>query len=181
MFVAFQTRLPARVAGLPWLLCALWIAAAAVLPAWSATRTPTGGGDVATVGPKTPVPPARTLWRRIFTCVSAEVVEFSDRPCGPRAAEREMRLLNPGRGEPGAASSTAPTRTAAAPRESPGRDDRESKASDAAAERASTCERLSAAVDALDDRMRAGYSAREAARLWARWREAKARLHEADC
>ncbi len=30
-------------------------------------------------------------------------------------------------------------------------------------------------------RMRTGYSAREAGRLWDRWREAKARLHDADC
>jgi hypothetical protein len=29
--------------------------------------------------------------------------------------------------------------------------------------------------------MRAGYSAREAATLWSRWREAKQRLREADC
>jgi hypothetical protein len=29
--------------------------------------------------------------------------------------------------------------------------------------------------------MRTGYSAREAGRLWQRWRDAKARLHEANC
>jgi hypothetical protein len=36
-------------------------------------------------------------------------------------------------------------------------------------------------VAELDQVMRAGYSARESARLWERWREARARLREADC
>ena len=48
-------------------------------------------------------------------------------------------------------------------------------------ERVMTCQKLQAALDSLDSRMRAGYSAREAGSLWERWRDAKARLHEADC
>ena len=46
---------------------------------------------------------------------------------------------------------------------------------------AETCRKLEAAVAAIDSRMRSGYSARESGRLWDRWREAKARLQEADC
>ena len=46
---------------------------------------------------------------------------------------------------------------------------------------AEKCRKLEAAVAAIDSRMRSGYSAREAGRLWDRWREAKARLQEADC
>jgi hypothetical protein len=43
------------------------------------------------------------------------------------------------------------------------------------------CQKLRAALDSLDSRMRAGYSAREAGSLWERWRDAKARLRAADC
>jgi hypothetical protein len=46
---------------------------------------------------------------------------------------------------------------------------------------ATTCQRLQATLDTLDSRMRTGYSAREAGRLWERWRETKARLRAADC
>ena len=44
-----------------------------------------------------------------------------------------------------------------------------------------TCQKLQAALDSLDSRMRAGYSASEAGSLWERWRDAKARLHAANC
>ena len=48
-------------------------------------------------------------------------------------------------------------------------------------EHAASCQKLQATLDSLDSRMRTGYSAREAGRLWERWREAKARLREANC
>jgi hypothetical protein len=48
-------------------------------------------------------------------------------------------------------------------------------------EHATTCQKLQTSLDDVDARMRAGYSAREAGRLWQRWREAKAGLHEARC
>jgi hypothetical protein len=34
---------------------------------------------------------------------------------------------------------------------------------------------------AIDDQMRSGYSAREAARLWQRWRETRERLRAQRC
>jgi hypothetical protein len=43
------------------------------------------------------------------------------------------------------------------------------------------CERHQRRLDELNDRMRAGYSAREAARLWQQWRDAKERLRTARC
>ena len=46
---------------------------------------------------------------------------------------------------------------------------------------ATTCERLQTALALVDDRMRAGYSAKESARLWERWREARSQLREARC
>jgi hypothetical protein len=43
------------------------------------------------------------------------------------------------------------------------------------------CTRLQRQLDDLNDRMRAGYSAREAGRLWQRWRDTKERLRTAKC
>jgi hypothetical protein len=47
--------------------------------------------------------------------------------------------------------------------------------------RASRCEGLERQLGEVNSRMRAGYSAREAARLWQRWRSLKERLHAARC
>jgi hypothetical protein len=78
------------------------------------------------------------------------------------------------RGRRGSRSGGEPSRTAA-------RDEREDAAERAARDRAAACARLEQAVEDLDQRLRAGYSAREAGRLWARWREAKERLRDARC
>jgi hypothetical protein len=43
------------------------------------------------------------------------------------------------------------------------------------------CAVLQRQLDGLNDRMRAGYSAREAARLWQRWRDTKERLRTSRC
>ena len=64
-------------------------------------------------------------------------------------------------------------------RGSPGKPDTTGGA--AQRERAADCQQLRHAVTAIDRQMRAGYSAREAPRLWERWREAKDRLHAAGC
>jgi hypothetical protein len=40
---------------------------------------------------------------------------------------------------------------------------------------------LRARLAAIDDQMRSGYSAREAARLWQRWRETRERLRAQRC
>lgn len=144
---------------------------------------PSGGRGSVVVDPGPSHGPPRTLRRVVYTCISAELVVFSDRPCGPLPQRVELRLLDPGAGLPGASASVrAPTPAAStrvAARGGPIDDDGPGR--DEAAARAETCERLEAAVRTLDDRMRAGYSAREAARLWSRWREAKSRLREADC
>jgi hypothetical protein len=71
----------------------------------------------------------------------------------------------------------AVTRKSEAPRHP-----REEDATEQAAEaQAQTCERLARTLRDLDARMRAGYSAREAGRLWDRWRETRERLREAGC
>ena len=71
--------------------------------------------------------------------------------------------------------------SAASTRPAPALPERDDERHAEQAGRTAACSRLAGAVQALDARMRAGYSAREAARLWARWREAKERLREADC
>jgi hypothetical protein len=43
------------------------------------------------------------------------------------------------------------------------------------------CRKLRDERERLDDRMRAGYTAREAARLWNRWREVGAQIYAARC
>jgi hypothetical protein len=43
------------------------------------------------------------------------------------------------------------------------------------------CVKLERQLDELNGRMRAGYSAREAARLWQRWRDTKERLRTGRC
>jgi len=54
---------------------------------------------------------------------------------------------------------------------------------DVAANRAveSPCTPLQRQLDELNDRMRTGYSAREAARLWKRWRDLKEKLRTTRC
>jgi len=116
--------------------------------------------------------PQRTQ-RLVFSCREPGVVIFSDRPCGRSALRRSLEVLTPA--SPGRPPTTepAPARAvtkAAAHEETSPRD-----------ERADRCQKLHHAVDAIDDRMRTGYSAREAPRLWQQWRDAKERLHDARC
>lgn len=130
-----------------------------------------------------PVPPrARPTTRLIYSCVAAGLVTYSDRPCGPAARRYELKLSVPtvaaGAGrtssveEPPAAATKSSREVAAKADASIAR---------AAADRAATCLRLEAALDEVDSQMRAGYPAREAGRLWERWRMARGNLREARC
>jgi hypothetical protein len=147
----------------------------------SVARTPTGGGGAVVLEP-VPARASPRTWRRVvFTCTSPGLVEFSDRPCGPLPVLHEVKLHAPA---PAAASGAPATVVAPAPTASirPAATNlSEDERANEAGRREQTCRRLAEAVRALDDRMRAGYPAREAARLWSRWREAKERLREAEC
>jgi hypothetical protein len=123
--------------------------------------------------------------RLVFTCIAPSLVTFSDRPCGPAAAVRELQLRaaikpekateQPGRTPtviPEAPTASALDRTTV---------DASMNVATARPNDAATCQRLGTALATVDARMRSGYSAREAGRLWDRWREAKARWREADC
>jgi hypothetical protein len=157
----------------------------------AANRNPLGGGDSVTLEPVPESSPrAPSTRRRVFTCVTPELVIFSDRPCGPLPDVRELRLTPatippPGAGPARAGSATTSTRGDRAAASTARTSDRAERDEDTARreaqERASACERLEQAVRDLDQRLRTGYSAREAGRLWARWREARERLRDARC
>ncbi len=140
---------------------------------------PSGGGGSVVLEPvKQRAQPTRRL---VYSCVTPGHVTFSDRPCGPRPVVRELKVAAPTPVANGAAPDLAKVRQAAQPNErtTPARED--DGADTGADEHAATCRKLQATLDDVDSHMRAGYSAREAGRLWQRWRDAKAGLHEADC
>ncbi len=126
---------------------------------------------------------ARPTTRLVYSCVTPGLVTFADRPCGPAAQQRELKLAHPAAAVAAAGESSRiaePTAAATqARRDAAARADLATAR--AAADRAATCLRLEDALDAVDSQMRAGYPAREAARLWERWRSARASLREARC
>jgi hypothetical protein len=144
-----------------------------------AVDSPAGGGGSVVLEPVRPR--AQPTRRLVYSCVAPGLVTFSDRPCGPRQEVRELKLEQPlpaaagGSPGPGTVDAQAPaSRRKTAEQDGDG-------ATAAETERVTTCQKLQAVLDRLDSRMRAGYTAREAGSLWERWRDAKARLHAADC
>jgi hypothetical protein len=160
---------------IPLLLAALLerAQAAQVLPL-PAVDSPQGSGRAVVLEPA-PVRAAVTR-RTIFTCITPQLVTYSDRPCGPLADTRELRTVTPASEEVRANL----TRPQPPPEETRPRDEA-AGSSEPARVREQACARLEQDVAELDQRMRAGYSAREAGRLWERWRAARTRLREADC
>jgi len=148
------------------------------------TAAATGGADAAgqpidsATGPKVATPalsptPSRRH-RPIFVCQGARPVIFSDRPCGQFTETRDVSFVEPG---PGRAATVArpPAPASTRPRS-------ESRPSDAQPdERAARCQRLLDQRDRLNARMREGYSARQSAQLWNRWRELAAEIYAGRC
>lgn len=156
------------VAGLAWVLHGAWAMGEPPV------TNPLGGGDSVTLEPA-PAPPSPRRHHAVFVCQENGVPVFADRPCGSGTATRRLVVEAP-RG--GATSTTTP----AAPRASTR--PREVAVKPIAVPqdaRDKNCTALQQQLDALNDRMRAGYSAREAARLWQRWRDTKERLRTARC
>jgi hypothetical protein len=125
---------------------------------------PTGGSGSGSVQVEpAPIASRSKRTRAIFVCRNHAPVIYSDRPCGTAGEERSLQVQEP---QPGRAPSTVPAAAPAAtlPRSQPEPGDIEPNAGD------SRCRRLRDQREKLDDRMRAGYSAREAAQLWNRWR-----------
>jgi len=139
-----------------------------------AVASPLGGGDSVMLEPAPPAaPPVRK--RAVFVCQDGGTPVYADRPCGPGSDARSLVVAMPPTGA--VATTTPPSPPASTrPRRLPPR-------ADAAPVNVQEqqCSKLQRQLDELNDRMRAGYSAREAARLWQRWRDAKERLRSARC
>jgi hypothetical protein len=116
--------------------------------------------------------------RAVFVCQHDGVPVFTDRPCGSAEAHRTLTIDAP---TPGAAPSTAPPgpRASTRPRPQPVRQPEGESVTGRAADK--RCAALQRQLDELDERMRDGYTSREAARLWSRWRDLKGRLRAQRC
>lgn len=165
---------------LAWLQAAcLWVPCAssaaqsepAAVPA--AHAQPLGGGGSGVLEP-VPPPAAPRQRRQVYVCRDAGAPVYTDRPCGPSPAIHELRFGLP---VPGGAVSLSPQPPAAStrPRVLP------SPAADGVTPAQARCTQLHERLAAIDDQMRSGYSAREAARLWQRWRETRERLRAQRC
>lgn len=154
---------------------ALLLAAPPASPSASTTMAgdaPTAAGDGP--APQSASPAGSPRQRVVFVCQQDGVPVFTDRPCGSAVGPRTLSFDVPA---PGAAPSTAPPRPRAStrPRLQPERQAGTGRAAD------TRCATLRRTLDELDERMRAGYSSREAARLWSRWRDLKDRLRAERC
>jgi len=136
--------------------------------------SPLGSGQSVTLEPAPP-PANPRRHRAVFVCQESGVPVFADRPCGSTNETRSLVIAAP---PPGATASTTPPAPAASTRPRPVAP-KPSTTVVPAAENA--CAKLQRQLDELNDRMRAGYSAREAARLWQRWRDTKERLRTGRC
>lgn len=130
-----------------------------------------GGGGRLELAPPTEPSPQK---RRVYVCRDAGTPVFTDRPCGKSAVVHEIPMASPGAGD---AVSLAPQVPPAStrPRVMP------EPAADAVTPAQARCKALRERLAAIDDQMRSGYSAREAARLWQRWRDARERLRAQHC
>lgn len=169
-------------AGLPlrWLQVASLLMVCSAAGASSGSETaatshaqPTGGGGSGILEElAAPEPPRRQ--RKVYVCRAAGAPVFTDRPCGPSAAIHAIDFAPPGPGGAVTLSPPAP-RASTRPRVLP------EPAADAVTPAQARCTALRDRLAAIDDQMRSGYSAREAARLWQRWRDARARLRTQRC
>jgi hypothetical protein len=149
-----------------------------VVPAaWATDAAPVSGSPGNGAGASIESSPVQATPRRhraVYVCQETGIPVFSDRPCGAAAVARTLVVEVPRTGAP---PTTVPiaSRNSTRPRPSPAADDAPGRAAD------SRCATLQRQLDELDDRMRTGYSAREAARLWNRWRELKEKLRTTRC
>jgi len=122
-----------------------------------------------------PVPvAARHAHRLVYSCRDGSIPMFADRPCGEVSLLRSLDVFIPAQGGKAATTAPEPARAATKPAH------REIQAR-TLQETVEKCERLQKSLDEIDDRMRAGYPARQAAQIWQRWRDARAAVREAGC
>ena len=140
-----------------------------------AAEAPGETGPRAPVAAAAPAPLAASRTHRlVYSCRDGNVPMFADRPCGEAALLRSLDVYTPAQSgrPPTTVAEPAKATTRPAVRETRGR---------AVQDAADKCERLQKSLDDVDDRMRAGYPARQAAQLWQRWRDARAAVREAGC
>jgi hypothetical protein len=131
--------------------------------------------SASTSGETAAPPQAAAARRAVFVCEIDGAPVYADRPCTASAVPRWLVVDRPAAGAVGSIAPRPPAATVL-PRRLPAREtDVASRTTDA------RCDRLRHRLGVIDDAMRAGYSAREAARLWQRWRDAKEQLREARC
>jgi len=117
---------------------------------------------------------ARHAHRLVYSCRDGSIPMFADRPCGEVSLLRSLDVFIPAQGGKPPTTVAEPARAATKPAH------REIQAR-TLQETAEKCERLQKSLDDIDDRMRAGYPARQAAQIWQRWRDARAAVREAGC
>ena len=165
----------------PLAACAglLLIAAAAHFThAASATEVapnPLGGGGSSVIETVIPIGPSRRS-RPVFVCREGSAVTFADRPCAPASENRIVEWADAS-GNSGAPPRTDPSPARASTRPRPAA----TPAPTRLTQKVQRCHELKRQLEAIDDRMRQGYSAREAARLWTQWRDARERLRQSGC
>ena len=145
--------------------------------AWATDAAPPSEPADSGTGVSIEPPPTQATPRRqraVFVCHDAGIPVFSDRPCGAAAVARTLSVEIPRAGAP---PTTVPAliRSSTRPLPSPAADDAPGHAAP------SHCATLQRQLDDLNDQMRTGYSAREAARLWDRWRDLKEKLRTTRC
>jgi len=138
------------------------------------TPTNPAGGTASIVLEPVPTPASVRSKRAVFVCRDDAGLVYADRPCGQVVASRSLDVRDPG---PGQVASTVrkPATAAVRPRAEP------EPAVPNPSPGEARCLKLRRQLAGLDDRMRAGYSSRESAWLWNRWRDLKAQIHEARC
>lgn len=119
--------------------------------------------------------------RIVYTCVTPGLTTFSDRPCGPLPERRRLELPATRAPAAGEAPSVVPGQARAATKPAAVTGRRVAQPAARMAKLDDKCLQLQDTAAALDRQMRAGYSAREAPRLWERWRDARERLRAAGC
>ena len=154
---------------------ACWPLLAATGWATAAGEPPIAAAADAAAAASREAPAATRRQRAVFVCEAGGVPEYSDRPCADAGTSRAIVFETPAAG---AAFVTSPPAPRASTRPAPGRSAPQPVPRAAGTAR---CESLERQLGELNSRMRAGYSAREAARLWQRWRGLKDRLHAARC
>jgi hypothetical protein len=159
-------------------LFAASVVACLLLPGHAATNAPVtsplGSGATVSLEPAPPQADPRRQ-RAVFVCQEAGVPVFADRPCDAAATPRTIKVET---ARPGVAATTAPPAPNAGTRPRPVPQGDVTAPARVAETR---CDVLQRQLDDINDRMRTGYSAREAARLWHRWREAKERIRHERC